>query len=462
MFKRGQEILAAPSTPTIAAIDKALKAISARQGASIQQQEKLGRIVDQVFPADDFAKRVPAVLRLVSACSSGGLCVIDVDHRVQRLIETTGGAEFLLRHLEGRSIALTASYVLVLIDSGFNLQSCDELGAEPFVEQTTHGARRIATISASKMRARGEMVEATLVDGEAELPLEIQGSELSAVKAIQIWQEMSAPIRSRALAAESPVADRLWIYPKGKLTAGEVRQYNYFTFKNWWHQFLKRHRDNPVIGGLHIQPRMIRPTVLQIAAAHDNFEHRVAQLIGGQKSAAVATGYLSRPWFRKVLAEKIREFQNLFEATLATGLRDIAHKLGIEPDELERRQNTGLETGLGFHCLDPTGGHQPDIEKGRTCTKLDACATCSLRRFVATDSALDALVLFNRALREQGPEFEKRNPRRWNQAWLPYLALTEALIDKLNDSFRRPRLSAARTRIEEGVSNGSLVPLTLW
>lgn len=358
---------------------------------------------------------------------------------------------------EGDLGALLAAYTIVLIDTGYDIGSCDDLPAHPFVGVSVRGKQRIATVSAIKMRAKGQVVDAVLVDGEADLATSHEASGVSGVRAIQMWQEMSQPFRDCG-----PVPDKLWILPRKSGLASGILPYLPHSFKYQWTAFLRRHANDPVIGGLPLQRRMIRPTVLQIRATRNNFDHALAQIAGNHASAGQTYRYLSRPWFKAQLDKQIRAFQDLFEASLGRGIDDLSSKLGIAPAELERRTELADETGLGFVCLDPMAGIQPNTTAGQRCHRLERCAGCSLRRFVPTERALEALVLFNAALKEQETAFSAANPARWATVWMPYLALTEVFIDKLRSSHRRQRLTAAERRVAERRAAGDLWPITLW
>lgn len=365
---------------------------------------------------------------------------------------------FKERHLpEGDLKVLLAAYTIVLVDTGFDIGSCDDLPFNPFVGTAIRGKQRIATVSARKARADGKVVDAVLLDGEADLATTHESSGISSVQAIKMWQEMSQPFRDRE---EAP--DKLWSLPRKAGNVSGVLPYLPSSFKNAWNAFLRRHANDSVIGGLPLQRRMIRPTVLQIRAVRNNFDHAIAQIEANHASAGTTFRYLSRPWFKAQLDKQIRAFQNLFEANLGRGIDEFASKLGVAPAELERRTALADETGLGFVCLEPTAGVQPNTTPGLRCQRLEQCTECSLRRFVPTDQALEALVLFNFALKDQEAAFCAANPKRWAEVWMPYLALTEAVIIKLRNSHRKPRLIAAERRVNERRTAGELRPITLW
>ncbi|WP_207484960.1 hypothetical protein [Arenibaculum pallidiluteum] len=439
VFKRGQELMARDDLPEPADFETALAT------------RKLAKLI-QILPRDTDGQ-LGGLLRFVKTRRDNCLFVRIEKYPMQQLVARLGGATNVVRHLESTVTALLAAYTIAMIDTGFDIGACDDLAANPFAGSVNRGRQRVTTVSAIKLRAGGKIAEATLVEGEADLMVKVPGQDVSGVAAIKMWQEMVAPLRERAERAANPAAGKLWLMAGDSLNQGPIRVCDPVAFKGEWNRFLKRIEDDKVIGGLPIQRRMIRPTVLQVLSADNDFDHTLAQAKANHSGSGMTMRYLSAPWFRAELARRIREFQVLYEAAALGEIQDVASKLGISAAALERRQRTALDTGLGFICLDPTQGIQPGVSPGEQCLQVDACATCSLRRFVPTDEGLVSLVLFNRAIKSQEESFRSRNPERWEAVWLPYLALTEAIIGKLMDGpyrvkFRRAEAEAMKRTVE--------------
>ena len=408
--------------------------------------------------ADDEA--LMHLLAWLKVCRDGLVQTRDLPVNARQLISIHGGNIEITKHLEATGRGLLAAHTLLLIDTGFNVQTCDDLPANPFVGQVTRGEHRIATISARKRRAAGEIVEASMLAGTHNLDVKAKEGSISGVDVIRIWQEISEPIRRRA----SPeIAAKLWIIPSGRNNLGQVIRYDVGAFVHWWQNFLSDIASHPILGGLKFQRKMIRPTVLQVRTADNNFDHSVAQVLAGHKSSDVTVRrYLSAPWFKEKLDQLIRDFQNLYESSLASDIQEVATKLEIDELELLQRQQLAAETGLGFVC----GARLPDAKQVRrqrsNCLSFDECATCPHRRFVPTAQSLKALALANISLKNQGAEFQAQNPDRWAEIWLPFLALTEAIISKIKKTHFRARLISAIEEITTDLEEHTIAEVRLW
>jgi hypothetical protein len=162
-----------------------------------------------------------------------------------------------------------------------------------------------------------------------------------------------------------------------------------------------------------------------------------------------------------MLDDRIREYQNLFEASVAGDNPHRAAQLGLSIDEFQERRVRAVETGLGFMCRNPTAGVQPGTE-GRTCTRLDACSKCPLLRFVPSQRAIEALILFHESLARAEEEFIAKNPERWIRVWLPALALCIAIINLLSAGSKQLLLLKCAEAVKAGLDQGTLVLFHPW
>lgn len=228
-----------------------------------------------------------------------------------------------------------------------------------------------------------------------------------------------------------------------------------------WKRFVERHLKGTVLEGLHITPQMVRTTVLQVADARDGFRRTVARAMG-QHSDRVAPAYLDRPWMREALSRNIREFQSRMEAALCADISGVAARLGMTEEELLSKKALAMETGLGFLCLEGMEGEQPIPPGATRCDQVDACVGCRMRRFVPTETALVALCLFNMSLRRAESGFAQANPERWSAAWMPWLAMTEALIAHLRGGYHKRRFETSLAEAEAGLSAGRYALPSIW
>lgn len=409
---------------------------------------------DRSKPAD---QGLTCLLHWLFSKKRNRVATTQVPIRARWLLDAYGGVDLVTSYLEARHDALLPAYTIALIDTGFNVQTCDDLPRNPFVKSVVNGRTRIETVSAKKNRSGGDTVSAAIGKGWFELSNKTKRG-ISGVEVIKIWQKMSQPIWQRAKAQGDNVHRYLWIIPSGRSNKNAVIRYDAFAFKHWWGQFMRRHERHPIIGGLPIQRKMIRPTVLQLRAVQKSFTYEVAQTLAGHKHTGTTMSYLSRAWFRNFLSREIRKFQNLYEAALVKDIRDVSDKLGISINELDSRISLAEETGLGFVCA------QRFVKKPnhQDCNSIEACATCNFRRFVPTDSALRALVLTNISLLAQWEEFSVANGERWKKVWLPYLALSQAILNKLLSGPYRWKTLRAKDEIKRAIKSGKLVMVPLW
>jgi hypothetical protein len=380
---------------------------------------------------------------------------------LSKLLAIYGSVE-IVRHLEATARATTAAFGILLIDTAFNVSTLEDLPSKPFVGKVRRGRMRIATVSARKARASGKRNEATLLDGpmddgEADLTLRDPEGLLSGIKVIEQYREMTEPLRMRArLQGQPHVAEKLWIVAQGRSANGGPVVNDLITMASeWWPNFLERHAEHPVIGGLPISRKMIRPTVLQIQAARNGFNHALAQAIANHEQDRTTMGYIGAPWFRARLMDQVRQFQNLFEAALARGVQDAAVHLGIDQANFEDRIKQASTSGLDFSCA----GEErmtAALDPGPTCNPLSPCDLCPARRLVPCDETYRTLHLAHEALVRAEQAMLAQNARRWIMIWLPWRALTEAYVRKLLRSPYKVRFEHVRAATDAELEAGRI------
>jgi len=362
--------------------------------------------------------------------------------------------------------AWNAAFGILLIDTAWNVQPLLDLAADPFVGGSAIGRRTVTTtaVLASHKNRAGVTVDAVLgssADACVSLSdVSAEGQTLSGIAVIRIVQEMTTILRA------SPGSGPLFLCTVNKESGlpAVVTVPDIGTQCLWWKRFLKYHAADPIIGGLPITRQMIRKTRLDIEAIGSAGDHCPSQLLANHtRSGTTMQRYLRTPWFRRELAEHIRRFQHLFEAAVASGIRDVACHLGIAEQDLVERKSVAMETGLGFVCLQPTHGIQPGTTIGERCDRLERCHQgCPARRFVPTEQGLISLVLTNLSLKAAMDVWIVRNPDRWQAVWMTLLAETEAYLERLFTSTHRLRLAATVDFVESALKNGELALIEPW
>lgn len=468
-FKRGQDWLARTDLPDTDAIDAAIKRLNHRKESDKRGYN--GRSSDQgvgdrlkrhlQLGSDDELKAV--VVRQFHNRLGGAWRAQDLPNPYSVLVRRFGSPE-IVRHLEATARATTAAFGLLLIDTAFNVGSLSDLPVDPFVSKARHGKRRIATIAARKMRAKGRRVEGTLlgdalIDGEeVDLPIRDSEGRLSGIEIISRYLEMTEPLRARARRQQLlEVAEKFWIVSGGRSANGGAITNELGTMPAvWWPEFMKRNADDNVIGGLPITRQNIRVTVLQIRAARNGFGYAIAQAVAEHARDSTTMSYLGAGWFRAQLTKQVRAFQQLFEAALAKGLEHAPALLGIEETEFARRVATAEDAGLDFGCPlhfeAETVPHYP----GPTCNPTAPCDACPTRRFVPSGETFRLLCLAHMALKRAEPVLIVQNPERWFTVWLRWRALTEAYVRKIRRSPHKLQFEKVANAVEAEVQRGDV------
>lgn len=370
-----------------------------------------------------------------------------------------GGWMEALAHLEGDVRTLIAAHTLVLIETAFNVTTCDRLEADPFVGEVRRGKIRIVTVAAAKLRARGKIQEASLRD-EYDIENRRSDGRLNAADAIRAWQKMSGRIRATAVARDLPSADRLWILSGSKINRDRIDIATDAAVLHHWQAMLLENFDDPDIGGLPIRRQMIRPTILQLESSRHNFEHTVAATLANHHSSSSTMRYLSRSWFKALLDTKMRRYVDALQACILEPIANEEVSLGGN-EAHEASLLHGIETGLGFLCTAPRN-LTTTMNQEEPCIAVDQCADCGFRQFRPTRDSIEAIVLLKRSLAEQAEQFQANNPARWAEVWVNFQALCEVITGRLRVSRHRAELAQAEVRVDQKLADGAMGLVRLW
>lgn len=409
------------------------------------------------FPLDNPEATLGAALRLFSDEAYQGLSQRSMPSGWQILIARLGGEAKIAPYLGATGRALAAAYGVVLIDSGFNVQPCDDLPINPFYLRAKRGRMTLSTITSIKLRAKGNIVQAATI--EEDVSLSREDGNISCAEIINRWNLMTAPFRSR------PDADseHLWVLPYGKSWSGPLKRYDHSSFYSWWNSVIKEHQADPDIGGLRIQRRNIRSTIIQIEASSADLNVTAAALVGNHSKLSTTVGYyLNRGWFKSELDKKIRHFQQLWESTFISEIDGASASIDLPLHVLEARKAEAVQTGLGFSCVNPFSGEQPGTSSSAACTELQACAGCRLVRFVPSESGFRSLVITDYSLASAEPAFVAANPERWAEVWLPMRALIGATSQRLRESHRRKAFEDVEKAVLQQISRNEILLFQPW
>jgi hypothetical protein len=242
----------------------------------------------------------------------------------------------------------------------------------------------------------------------------------------------------------------------------DIRRPDACSWKYQWSYLLEDYADDAEIGGLALQRRMIRSTVCLLQDAAAGGDARVVAKLAQHSSSRVTTRYyLNKSYIRRRLDDLIRDFQHLLEAQMLPSGKDRAAQIGTSEAELRGRKERAIDNGIGFVCADPWAGAQPD-QHSSMCTKLEACPTCPLMRFIPSPQSIEALVIFRRSLEASFDEFAARNPERWSAVWLPALALATAAQEMLAAGPKRRMLDDAIRNADSALTSGKAQLFLPW
>lgn len=378
--------------------------------------------LEKIFPLNDEERLLLSALRLYQFVVQGKN-ELKMPPWAISIIRAAGGLDKLRNLTEGRLRSMMGAYMLVMIDSAANPQVIDDLPVDPKIARSKLGSADVYTISGSKARAGYREAPIVLKGGAlhkdvVSLPVSIGSSRLSAYKAIQIWKDMSDPIR---LGQTNADARLLWI----TRTSLGCRRYSAQTWAYEWALAMKDFAPDLVEGGGQFSRMDIRKTVKQIRAAEVDNNVDFAEATTQTTGRVLLQSYVHNKHTARLFAEKIREFQNILEAVI------IGEKKFYKELRTQEQQNVliskGNETGLGLTC----GLHLNAPDPPVACHALDQCASCPSMRFVPTSESILDLAWLYVSLERQQEAFSSMNPERWMRVWLPLQALATVLRETL-------------------------------
>jgi hypothetical protein len=401
--------------------------------------------------------RIGCAIKLLWAICYEGYVPTCNKYRMEQFFIYSGKRVRLHRMLGANPEILTAAYHILIIDTGWNCQPISDLQDDPFVGTTLRGRRRLRSIGGVKTRARNKEIEAPLEDeNELWIPVKRSDVRLTGVQVIEAWQEMTTPLRNRAREmGDEQAASQLWIWRERRSNELSTNLSSIQT--QWWPDFLRSIRSDERIGGLPITRRIIRKTLANIDAMKGSFNHQLPMALLDHSLHHQSKMYLTDDTIRALYENKIREYLNLWEAVLVDNLDGAALKLGIEEDELLRRRQLGLSSGLDFALIRPVPTPSHDRVASSPETLVETATS-----FVPDIEAMENLHIARCALTRMQKEISAANPFRWIRTWLPWHAIVEAIARQLQTSRHRAAFRMAATMAEQKLSAGIKTYPVIW
>jgi hypothetical protein len=254
------------------------------------------------------------------------------------------------------------------------------------------------------------------------------------------YKDMTENMRG-SLRRKSPA--KLWINRSSRPINDVV--YNAFV------RFLERNAEDPIFGGLPLTRRSIKRTKFNVDAAATQGNLPLAQARGDHSDLRTSIAYLSAPAVRALFQHKIREYLNQLDVLIYNGVDDLAVKLGISVHDLHRRKALGINNGL-TELLSET------IQPLSVPEKL-AEQSSNLN---PTDDALRSLCLAGEALEARWEEMATLNPARFLRAWVPWMAVVQAIATKISNGRHRVKFRTILRRVRSELAQGETLLPAIW
>ena len=391
-------------------------------------------LVRTCFPSENADVRLANLLKLLKQ-NFDGLPPKGEDKSSQygqllaSLYSKCGGLSTVTSMLMPTPETVAASLTLYLVESGANLSVGRTLHRDSIESSDRSDYCRI---TGHKARAGGKPI---IVD----LP-----NDSSAVRAMK-WLSSFPP----ALESDK---DQLFIQRIG----GRLQLMTPHWYTLWFKKFVRSIDD---VSHLQLLPSMIRPTVLLQAALSNDGRLAVGMAIG-QHSESVTQGYQQKWPTRLSYDRHISRFQITLETSIALDLAEPALKLGLTARQFKDRVQNLKETGLGTLCKDQRGRDPAD--KDTMCSTLDCWNDCPHLIIVAEVGVISKLQMWQRSLRTARSSWERDQPERWEQVWLPWLCLVDVVEQKMSRGVLAKVWNEARTLTESLSAEPGYVPPRPW
>lgn len=357
------------------------------------------------------------------------------------LLRHFGGTEEVADRLHASPLTVAAAITLYLVDSGANTQVARTLHTGAVTKSTNAG---FWTVAGHKTTANGKAIIDDLPDAEA-------GIALTTIEAFRRLAKMLSPLRAAASTSNKDSMFLVRLRHAVKEVEGE----------RFLYLFRDVISDHPSLSGLKLSPSMIRTSVLlELALAREGRLENVRQK-AQHASENQTDGYTRKYPIRLLYEAAVRRFQENLQALVLVGMPETLNRLGLNGEKVKLLAENAKRSGLGFLCGAPEAGIQHGSVPGAACRQLDRCAECPVRLVIAEPDLVADLILFNKALWQAEPAWSSERPERWEEAWLPHLALTEVVLEHMSRGPLSQVLAKARQIADQRRADGEQL-VELW
>ncbi len=443
MFAQGERLLKEHDLPPVAKLVGAIKKRATLQGANARGERGLAALLD------GSADYVRAVALLLFKRFFYRKQLPFSRQSMQTFIKSAGGVEFISKLAEPSNDTLMAATTIVQIDTGWESATVLNMDLDPFVGTVKKNSVTIRALVSRKNRARGKPRNSALIDnGEKDeepdndmnIPMKLRG-EITGYQVICSYREMTTEMRK-----EFPPARRkkLWL-SRDTLPLNSLV---YFAFQ----RFLGKISEHPILGGLPLTRRSIKRTKYNVDANSTIGNIGLARARGDHSNDRLAFAYLSAPAVRALFKHKIREYIEQFDAVAYSSIDDLATKLGIARDILDRRKILGLENGLSELLHGP---------KENSSAPTDDFATLA-KTLKPDDQGLKSLVVAGFSIDARWEDMSTKNPSRFLRTWVPWMALIQAMVKKIMKTRHRAKFRRVFEEVRNDLAAGTLSLVPVW
>ncbi|WP_133118167.1 hypothetical protein [Rhizobium hidalgonense] len=441
-FEERNRLLANPNIPSPGMIVRAMRARAALRGAHARGKRGLADLLEGT---EDYVRGV-ALRAFITLYHRRKIPVSRFS--LNRLLQEAGGVEFIAKLAEPCGDTLMAAATLVQIDTGWEASTVLNMDLDPFVGEIKKNSITVRAIVSKKNRAQGKLRNAALVDAggdednpdqDAKILLKQKGA-ITAYQVILAYKSMTADIRHQIAARQS---NKLW------LTRG-ARGLNRVVY-DAFRCFLDRHQAHTILGGLPLTRRSIKRTKYNVDAESDVGNIGLTRAKGDHSSSKLAFAYLSAPAVRAIFKNKIREYLQQMEAVVYATVDDLAEKLKIPLADLNRRKLLGIDNGLAALLAEP-----------RTKSSSLQAITAKAQTLKPDNAGLRSLVIAGFGIDARWEEMSTKNPHRFLRVWVPWMALIQAMVQKIMITRHRAKFRRVFDEVRKEIDAGALALPIIW
>ena len=346
----------------------------------------------------------------------------------KRGVSLFGSRENSIRHLNADHDALLCAHIIIMIDTGLNVTTVDNLPHDCLVQANEPGQYYI---SGWKDRDAGREKLASVREETAQvvrmvLDMTSNYRSVAATGGDSDWRHPIVPTHGKS------IHKRLFIIARG------LPKYGISIFKadsvRWgFDKFLSRHGS---LKGIPWTFDAIRVSVAQKRFWEGELDiASAATELGHVKGSRCTAGYVVRRAAKQVLEREIRRFQTLFEAACVADIPGAAKALGYSTAQLKKLIDEACRSGLGVVCWARIQNGNDQEGTNPNCTPMEDCPKCDYRKIVPTSLPnLVDLILHHNYLEGNKEGLQSENPERWAKVHLPWLAFSKAALEKVKRS----------------------------